>query len=317
MKSERLISILMLLQMHKRLTASELANRLEVSVRTIYRDIDSLSSIGVPIISNRGSCGGIQLLGDYKSSLTGLSNDELKYIVMSPSNKVLSDLGIDMPNESTFLKLLGEASHSQIKEAKNIKDFIYIDMEPWNQSNISINLDIMSSLQSSIWSTKVLKFDYRKMDVIKEVILNPLGLVCKKGVWYLVGDNDNIIKSYKVSSMEKVTILNDTFTRPNNFNLEIYWSTSTSNFLSLIPKYLFKFKVNENILNHIKERKFINIKNINTKGSGIYIDIEFDSLWQGVEFAFGYGSNVKIISPEDAIYLIKSKANEVINLYEK
>lgn len=315
MKADRLISILMLLQIHKQLTASELANRLEVSVRTIYRDIDSLSSMGIPIVTDRGNGGGIQLLGEYKTSLTGLKSDEIKYLVMSPSNKVLSDLGIEPPKQSTFLKLLSHASDKQIEEAQNIKDFIYIDMDHWNTSAPPIDLYVMSIIQDSIWSSNKLKILYRKINEKKEVILSPLGLVCKKGTWYLIGINSHIIKIYKVSSIEHASILKDTFIRPSDFNLEEYWRSSTLNFKKLIPKHLFKFKVSESCLNHVKERKFITIKNLDFRDDAIYIDIEFESLWQGIEFAFGYGKDVTVLYPEEAINLIKSKALEVIDLY--
>ncbi len=109
--------------------------------------------------------------------------------------------------------------------------------------------------------------------------------------------------------------MTDTFIRPYDFNLKSYWRNSTSNFKSLIPKYTFTFKVSPYILNHIKERQFITISETMYKENGIYLKIKFDAIWQGVEFAFGYGKSIEIIEPIEAISEIKKKALEVIDLY--
>lgn len=315
MRADRLISILMLLQIHKKLTASELSKKLEVSVRTIYRDIDILSGIGVPIVTDKGINGGVKLLGDYKTSLTGINKNELFSLFIPTGDKILEDLGVENLKDSTILKILGNSSPNQVKEVENIQNYIYIDMYTWNQSNTSVNTDILSVLQNAIWNSKSLKILYRKINETKEVVLNPLGLVCKRGVWYLVAVNNEIIKTYKVASVESALLMDDTFIRPNDFNLKSHWKNSTSNFLSLIPKHTFIFKVSPYILNHIKERQFITISESMVNENEIYLNIKFDALWQGIEFAFGYGKDIEIIEPIAAISEMKKKALEVIDLY--
>lgn len=316
MKADRLISILMLLQIHKKLTANELAQKLEVSVRTIYRDVESLSSLGIPVFSDRGTNGGIELLGDYKTSLNGINDDEIYSLFLPTGDKILEDLGIQKLKDSTILKLLGNSSPYQIKEVENIQNYIYIDMHTWSENPTTVNKDILSVLQNAIWNHKVLKIVYKKINETKEVILNPLGLVCKRGIWYLIGINAEVIKTYKVISIESGLLIDEHFDRPSDFNLEAHWKSSTSNFKSLIPKYIFTFKVNPSIINHIKERKFITISNEVVKNNEIYLDISFDAIWQGIEFAFTYGKNIKIIRPIEAIDEIRIKASEVIKLYD-
>lgn len=316
MKADRLISILMLLQIHKKLTANELAQRLEVSVRTIYRDVESLSSVGIPIFSDRGTNGGIELLGDYKTSLNGINDDEIYSLFLPTGDKILEDLGIQKLKDSTILKLLGNSSPYQVKEIENIQNYIYIDMHTWSENPTNVDKDILSILQNAIWNHKILKIVYRKINETKEVILNSLGLVCKRGIWYLIGINAEVIKTYKVTSIESALLIDEHFDRPSDFNLEAHWKSSTSNFKSLIPKYAFTFKVNPSIINHIKERKFITINNEVIKDNEIYLDINFDDIWQGIEFAFTYGKDIKIIKPIEAINEIKIKASEVIKLYD-
>ena len=315
MKADRLISILMLLQIHKQLTANDLAKKLEVSVRTIYRDIESLSSLGIPIFTDRGSNGGIKLLGDYKTTLTGINKDELYSLFIPTGDKVLDDLGIEKVKDSTMLKLLGTSSPEQMEQIKNIQNYIYIDMHTWGENPVTVDTNILSSLQKGIWNSNVLKIIYKKINETKEVILNPLGLVCKRGIWYLVGENNNIIKTYKVSNIESIALTYEVFDRPSDFSLENHWKSSTSNFKSLIPKHTFTFKVNPSIVNHIKERPFITISNTVVKDNEVYMDIKFNAIFQGIEFAFGYGKDIEIIRPIEAIVEIKKKASEIFELY--
>lgn len=315
MRADRLISILILLQTNKKLTASELSKKLEVSIRTIYRDIDSLSSIGVPIYAEKGVNGGIRLLGDYKTSLTGINKNELLSLFIPTSDKILDDLGIENLKYSTMLKILGDSTINEFQEFENIQNYIYIDMHPWNEANTMVNIDILSILQNAIWSSNSLRIKYRKADEIKEVELNPLGLVCKRGIWYLVAVNNDIVKTYKVSMIESALQLDYAFTRPKDFNLKNHWRNSTINFKALIPKHSFTFKVKPCILNQIKERPFLSISETIFNESEIYIKINFDAIWQGIEFAFSYGKDIEIIEPTEAITEIKKKALEVIELY--
>ena len=315
MKADRLISILMLLQVHKQLTANDLAKRLEVSVRTIYRDIESLSSLGIPIFTDRGTNGGIKLLGDYQTTLSGINKDELYSLFIPTGDKVLDDLGIGKLKDSTMIKLLGSSSTYQMNEIKNIQNYIFIDMYTWGENPLKVDTAILSILKEGIWNSKVLNIAYRKINETKDVILNPLGLVCKRGIWYLIGENNEIIKTYKVSNIESALLTDILFDRPKDFNLEKHWKSSTSNFKSSIPKHTFTFKVNPSIVNHIKARQFISISNIVVEDDNIYMDINFDAIFQGIEFAFGYGKEIEIIYPIDARAEIKKKSYEITKLY--
>ncbi len=316
MRADRLISILILLQANKKITASDLSKKLEVSVRTIYRDIDILSGIGVPIFAEKGVNGGIGLLGDYKTSLTGINKNELLSLFIPTSDKILEDLGIENLKYSAMLKILGNSATNELKEFENVQNYIYIDMNTWSETNTPVNIDILSVLQNAIWSSKSLQILYRKTDITKEVEINPLGLVCKRSIWYLVADNDDIIKTYKVSSIVSAKQLDTAFVRPKDFHLKNFWLNSTRNFKSSIPKHNFTFKINPHIMDQIKERAFITILEIVEKESEIYIKISFDAIWQGVEFAFGYGKDIEILEPKEAISEIKKKAREVLELYK-
>ena len=315
MKAERLISILILIQKNNKMTAKELAGKLEVSTRTIHRDIESISTLGIPIFTERGTNGGIKLLGDYKTTLTGLTNKELFSLFVPAGDKILEDLGLEKPKESTYLKLTSDSNIAQIKELENIKNYLYVDLSNWDDTITYNSKELLTLLQQALWSNSSIEYLYTKISENKIVLANPLGLVCKKGIWYLIALNNNIIKTYKLSSISKAKILNNTFTRPTDFNLENHWKSSTQNFRKTIPQYLFEFKVTQSTYHHIKARKFIKILFEKTIGNIIFLEIEFNDIWAGVEFAFTYGKNLEILSPPQAITEIQRKANEILSLY--
>lgn len=142
MRADRLLSIISLLQVHKKITARELAQKLEVSVRTIYRDIDALTSMGIPVITVQGHDGGITLLGDYKTALTGLNDNELQYLFLPPPPKILKDLNIEKLANHSLLKLIG--LKVRLKNSSQLilsyfyclfQDNIYIDMKSGGKYN--------------------------------------------------------------------------------------------------------------------------------------------------------------------------------------
>lgn len=313
MRADRLISIISILQLHKKIKAKDLAGKLEVSVRTIYRDVDTLSSMGVPVIADQGHDGGIKLLGDYKTDLTGLNDKELQYLFLPQPQKVLKDLNIENLSHNSLLKLIGSTSKQQLELIENMQNYLYIDMYSWNEIN-STDRNILNQLQKSIWASSEISINYSKATGEKQVSINPLGLVNKKGVWYLIAV-DNVIKTYRVSSIKSVTINNKPFKRPNNFNLVEYWNDSTSKFMKKIPKYRLSIKTNLNTFSHIKNRKFINIIEESCEDDSFSVVLEFNAKWQAVEFAMGYGDNVKVIEPEEVKCEIIQKAEIILKMY--
>ena len=121
---------------------------------------------------------------------------------------------------------------------------------------------------------KSMKLTRYKVDEMKEITLHSLGLVCKRGIWYLIAKDTDIIKTYKASNIKFASITDALFNRSTDFNLEEYWKSSTSNFKTSIPKHTFTFKTNLSILNHIKARPFINIDNTVVNSTEVYIDMK-------------------------------------------
>jgi len=134
MRSQRLLSILMQLQVHRRMTARDLARKLEVSERTILRDMEALSGSGVPVVAERGAGGGWGLLAEYETKLTGLSPEEIQSLFVSRTPKLAADLGLQQAAEGAWTKLQAALTPSARRQADFVRQRVLIDTRGWRNA---------------------------------------------------------------------------------------------------------------------------------------------------------------------------------------
>src|SRR5215470_12823608 len=182
MRADRLLSIMLLLQTYRRMTAHDLADRLGVSERTILRDMESLSAAGVPVVAERGIGGGWSLLGEYRTNLTGLNEAEIQALFLARSPRLLDDLGLGKAAEAAFRKLFAAVPSTTRHDAESASQRIHVDVTSWNGSEESVPL--LSLLQEAVWRECKLRFKYQRGDDCDvERLVDPLGLVAKGSVW--------------------------------------------------------------------------------------------------------------------------------------
>src|SRR5215210_5311925 len=158
MRADRLFSIVLLLQSHRQLTARNLAGRLEVSERTIHRDMEALSGAGIPVVAERGTGGGWSLLGEYRTNLTGLSEAEVQSLFVTKPTRLLADLKMDKASEGALLKLLAALPSVHRQGVEHVRQRIHIDMTGW--SNTEEAVPLLHTLQAAIWQERRLRFFY-------------------------------------------------------------------------------------------------------------------------------------------------------------
>src|SRR5262245_47009140 len=148
MRADRLLSIVLLLQTHGQLTSRTLAERLEVSERTIHRDMEALSFSGIPVIAERGSTGGWSLLGEYRTNLTGLNEAEIQSLFVTQPPKLLADLNLEKAAEGALLKLLAALPAAYRRGAERARQRIYVDVAGWARKEEAV--PFLSVLQDAI-----------------------------------------------------------------------------------------------------------------------------------------------------------------------
>ncbi|MBL8546611.1 MAG: WYL domain-containing protein [Hyphomonadaceae bacterium] len=234
MRASRLLSILILLQMRGRLSAEALAEEFEVSVRTIYRDVDQLSAAGVPIYAERGRNGGFQLHDGYRTKLTGFTAQEADALLLSGVGAAAQDLGLGPDLAAAQLKLLASLPPESGASAERVSARFHLDPVNWyTRADAS---DVLKPLAAAVWNERRIRVRYESWKAVVERALDPLGLVLKGGVWYLVAAVKAAPRTYRVSNILEMQSLETAFTRPRRFNLSRYWSEWSKEFETRLLK---------------------------------------------------------------------------------
>lgn len=228
MRASRLLSIMMLLQTRGRMSAEALASELEVSVRTVYRDIDQLSASGVPVYADIGRNGGFALLDGWKTKLTGLTAPEAQALFLSGLPGPAAEMGLSSEVQQAELKLLAALPADWQSEAKRISSRFHLDPQGWFQPGHSHAH--LKAVADAVWAERRLSVRYESWTKISDRVLEPYGLVLKGGVWYVVARSGEDVRTFRLSSIQALVVLEGSFSRPKDFDLPRYWVHATKQF---------------------------------------------------------------------------------------
>lgn len=229
-QASRLLSLLMLLQSRGRATAPQLAEALEVSQRTILRDIDQLSAAGVPVWGAQGRNGGFQLRAGWSTTLTGLTGPESRALLLAGLPAAATELGLGAPAASARLKLLAALPAEWRSQAEQVAHRLHVDPQDWYRSP-----DTPACLQAAadaVWNARALSIRYASWRGTSDRIIEPLGLVTKAGTWYLVARTrgQGTVRTYRLAAVQSLAPLPGQFRRPDRFDLAGYWRDASARF---------------------------------------------------------------------------------------
>lgn len=315
MRADRLLSILLLLQAYRRMTARDLAQRLEVSERTILRDMDALSAAGIPVFAERGTGGGWSLIGEYRTNLTGLNEAEVQALFLARSPQVLDDLGLTKAAEGALLKLLAAVPSTAQHNADVARTRIHVDVSGWYRPEEAVPL--LPLLQQAVWQERKLLMTYQRGDCdAVERLVDPLGLVAKGSVWYFVAGVDDTVRTYRVSRVASATLLEQPCARPADFDLAAYWRQSNSTFKASLPQYHATLRMQAEVVPRLHYR-FARIEQISEPdGEGrVQVTIRFQFEDEACEFALGFGAQVEVIEPVELRARVVEMARRVVEFY--
>lgn len=228
MRASRLLTILMILQTRGRTSAETLAEQLEVSVRTVYRDIDQLSAAGVPVYAETGRNGGFALLDGWKTRLNGLTAPEARALFFSGLPGPAGELGLGDEAAAAELKLLAALPADWQAEARRMSSRFHLDPRGWFQPGHKP--EFLKVVAEAVWSEARLAMRYQSWKEVRDRVIEPLGLVLKGGVWYVVAQRDGNARTYKLSQILSLSPTGESFVRPKDFDLPRYWEESTRQF---------------------------------------------------------------------------------------
>ncbi|MGB9182306.1 MAG: YafY family protein [Pyrinomonadaceae bacterium] len=319
MRADRLFSIVLLLQSHHLLTARDLARRLEVSERTIHRDMDALSGAGIPVIAERGTGGGWSLLGEYRTNLTGLNEAEVQSLFVNKPTRLLADLNLEKAAEGALLKLLAAMPSIYRQGAEHVRQRIHVDVTGWNRSEETVPL--LHVLQEAIWQERKLRMIYRRggCDAVERLV-DPLGLVAKGSVWYLVAGIEGEVRSYRVSNVQTAELLDARCVRPKDFELTSFWEQSSEKFRANLGQYKMKARVRAEIIPRLAYAgRFARVEQMGQPDDEGWVEVSlrFDVEEMACEYALSFGAQLEVLEPVALRDKVVDAAKEVVDFYAR
>jgi len=322
MRADRLLSIMLLLQIYQRLTARELARRLEVSERTIQRDMDALSTAGVPVVAERGSGGGWALVEGYRTNLTGLNGEEVQTLFAGLPDRLLADLNLGRASDAAHVKLLAALPAASREAAEYARSRIHVDVAGWGSAGES--LPHLHTIQEAVWQGRKLLLGYgagqRDGAAPDERAVDPLGLVAKGGVWYLVARAaDGEVRSYRVSRVTSARVSEEPCERPAGFDLAAFWAESVARFKSHAPSFHATFRAHKSVLHLLPYAgRFSRVESLGEADAdgwaSVHMRFQFEE--DAAALALGFGTKVEVVEPEDLRERILRTAEEVVRFYK-
>lgn len=307
MRADRLLVLLLLLQTRGRVTAQTLAKRLEVSERTIYRDLESLSMAGVPVYAERGPGGGWCLMEDYRTNLSRLTDLEVHTLFLSGAAGPLEDLGLGKAREDALLKLLAALPSVYRRNAEMASQRIHLEAAGWFHRDEPV--PYLTVIHEAVWHDRRVQLTYRHHDnTVVERLVNPYGLVAKASVWYLVcttAESGGEMRVYRVGRILAAQLTDEHFERPEDFDLPAFWRQWTASFEKSVYSYPAVLRIERAALAELAQGFGESVYTLaeeagppDEKGR-VTVTLQFESLPQARHQLFSYGALVEVLEPRE------------------
>jgi predicted DNA-binding transcriptional regulator YafY len=321
MRADRLLSLLMLLQTRGRLTARRLAAELEVSERTIYRDITALSTAGVPVYSETGCTGGFSLVDSYRTQLTGLTEGEARALFMLNIPAPLTELGIGQELKTALLKLSASLPDARRSDQERVHQRFHLDSTGWRQGGEPV--PHLPAVQHAVWrDCKLLLFYYLPFFSRIERVVEPYGLVAKAGAWYLVYNFSGRMRVIRLSELLDAQVLPEAFQRRLDFILVDFWE----DWCKQVEAQEVGFKANVRIAPGLvgeltryfgaEIREQIARAAPGDEQGRIVLELSFKSFEAARERLLGFGRAVEVLAPLPLRQSILDYAEQITDLYK-
>jgi len=319
------------------MTATELAEELEVSERTIYRDLEALHAAGVPVLAERGPGGGCELPENYRTNLTGLSEVEVRGLFLSAVPGPLADLGLGKSIEAAVRKLTASLPAAHRQGLEQVRERIHVDTSEWFRQEEPVpHLD---SIEQAVWQNRQVDITYvtGTGSRIKKC-LEPYGLVAKGTVWYVVGGVSDatrvfnvahvrsarrVIQVYRVSRIQAARLLDAQFERPEEFDLRAYWEEWCSEFQANLPKYVATVRISPFLVSTLPRiygegiHALLDRAGPPDEDGWVTITLTFDSFEAARTSILGLGTAAEAVDPPELRAAVLAMACEVVDFYER
>src|SRR3977135_185339 len=323
MRASRLLSILLLLQARGRMTAEALASEFEVSVRTIYRDVDQLSAADVPIYADRGPSGGFQLLDGYRTKLTGLSPAEAAKLSLAgpprPAAPRAAAAALAGVLTAAQLKLSAALPERARANAGRVAARFHLDPIGWFRS--ADDAKLLPTIAIAVWNEKCLDVRYRRAEGAVERRLQPLGLVLKAGVWYLVAQVGDQPRTYRVSNFIDLAVTEEPFAPPKELDAARFWVTSSRAFETSVYHSSATLRVTArglaklDVLGSLVAQAAAETATPSDADGWVSVTIPIESVERAASGLIALGADAEVVEPSELRERLVATVQELVRLY--
>jgi predicted DNA-binding transcriptional regulator YafY len=316
------VQLLLLLQTNGKMTAARLARELEVSVRTIYRDIEALSGAGVPIYAESGPGGGVRLVDGYRTRLTGLTAEEAEALALSGLPGAASELGLGTVLAAAQLKVDAALPPELRSRAVRMRERFHLDAPGWFAREEPV--PHLAALSRAVWEEQRVAIRYDKREGEVRRALDPLGLVLKAGVWYLVAlsGRTRSVRTFRVSRVQSVKVLGEPAVRPDDFDLAVQWAASSAAFFETWPTYEVRARVRADRLWHLKsvlqpgaaQQAIAGASAVDDDG-WCEVTMGLESMGTALHELLRFGSHLEVLEPPELREAMATTASELAARY--
>ena len=317
MRADRLLSLLMFLQNRGRTTTERLAEALEVSRRTVIRDLYALRVAGFPVYTERGPHGGVYLHEDFRMKLTDLTTDELEALFTLSVPAALSDLGMEAEARGALLKLAASLPAARRNVERDVRSRIYLDPDPWRASRMAI--PTLAVLRQAAWEDRrALATFLRARRVRIEREIAPYGLVAKGKSWYVVwAGEDGKVRVDNATSVTDAVLLDSTFTRPAEFDLPGFWTAWSASYEASRSVFEVCLRASPTVLPLLERDARRPIEPVRPGDGADWVEaiVAFDSFEQARGALLACGGAAEVIEPEALRLSVEDYARQTFRVY--
>jgi len=318
-RASRLVALLLLLQAREQMTAAELASELDVSGRTIQRDIDALSAAGVPVYSERGRDGGYRLVGGYRSRLTGLDSGEAQALFAFGATAAAQELGLGQALMSARLKLIASLPATLRDEVLAAAGRFHLDAPGWFTTPRAI--PHLETLAVGVFGDLVLDGRYRAKSGTRSCRLEPLGLVLKAGSWYVIAREGGTVRGYRADRFDRVAVTSQQFSRPDGFDLGAFWAAWREEFERGLPVVTVSVRARPACIRRLRQSvepgyaHEVGWDAAPDDTGWIRLQLPFEKLQYAHAALLGFGADVEVLGPPELRRQMTSAAAALSSLY--
>lgn len=319
MRANRLLSLMFLLQSKGRMTAEGLAEALDVSKRTIYRDIEALNLAGIPIYTQDGRNGGIFLDKHYRISLNSLGREEIQSLFIYGTQGPISDIGLHDAIENALLKLMAALPTRYRDEAERMRQRVHFDSSQWfYQRDVS---QWMPLLLQAVFEDRKIQLRYLRGDTtISERIISPYGVVAKLDIWYLVAMTDEgAMRTFRVSRFQSLQVLDEMFERSASFDLADYWKESARHYEELKPRYIVKLRVapdSPGVIRYLSEAYGAQVDSPDAQG-WTPLTLSLGAMQEARMVVMAMGNRIEVVEPQELYDEVRKWLDILLEHYGK